>query len=148
MKVRKTELLRYITQGLEADAFMAYSPQWHKENYRFLTENNFIGPFGIVLYLGVGEEVHVIYGSQWDVNKNAPLLEGAVCHGQEPYETIHKLLKDAGVKRLAVSGGRYLPGGFLRLWRRQERRSCPQKESWNTPGCRKQRKRSVILGRR
>ena len=113
MKVQKIDLLKEITDGLEADAYLVYAPQWHKENYRFLTEGNFIGPFGMVLYLGKKEEIHVIYGSRWDVNKNAPLLGRVSCHGIQPYETVNRLLKEAGVRKLAVSGGKYLPYGLL-----------------------------------
>lgn len=109
MKSQKIELLRTVTANAEAEGFMVYSPQWHKENYRFLTEKNFIGPFGIVLYLAKTDEVHVIYASEWDKNKNQPLLKNVQMHGTEPYGVVNRLLKEAGVKKLAVSGGKYVP---------------------------------------
>nr|WP_288830079.1 Xaa-Pro peptidase family protein [uncultured Clostridium sp.] len=109
MKVQKIELLRTITSELEADGFFVYSPQWHKENYRFLTEQNFIGPFGIVLYLAKTDKTYVIYGSEWDQCKNEPLLKGLTVYSADPYGTVTQLLKEAGVKNLAISGKRYMP---------------------------------------
>jgi len=109
MKVQKIELLRTITSELEADGFLVYSPQWHKENYRFLTEQNFIGPFGIVLYLAKTDKTYVIYGSEWDQCKNEPLLKGVTVYSADPYGTVTRLLKEVGVKNMAISGKRYMP---------------------------------------
>lgn len=109
MKIQKIELLKAITSESGADGFMVYSPQWHKENYRFLTEKNFIGPFGVILYLAKTDQVHIIYGSLWDQCKNEPLLNGVTLHGENPYGVVSQLLKDGAVKKLALSGGKYIP---------------------------------------
>ena len=108
MKDQKINLLRNITAEYEADGFLVYSPQWHKENYRFLTEKNFVGPFGIILYLAKTDTVHVIYGAECDFLKNAPVLKKTQCYWENPYKKISSLLKEAGVKKLALSGGKYV----------------------------------------
>lgn len=122
MKVQKIDLLKEITDGLEADAYLVYAPQWHKENYRFLTEGNFIGPFGMVLYLGKKEEIHVIYGSRWDVNKNAPLLGRVSCHGIQPYETVNRLLRRPELGNWLFPEESICPTAFLKPWRPRVRR--------------------------
>ena len=76
MKTEKLDLLRKIADKKEADAFLVYSPQYHKENYRFITELNFVGPFAIMLCLASTGETHIIYASQWDAETNSPLLTG------------------------------------------------------------------------
>lgn len=108
MKVHKIELLKAVAASLNADAFLVYSPQWHKESYRFLTEKNFIGPFGIILYLASREEVHIIYGADWDLLKNRSAIKHAECHADQPAETVERLLMEGNVKTLAVSGSKYM----------------------------------------
>lgn len=108
MKDKKTELLRTITAEFDADAFMVYSPQWHKENYRFLTEENFIGPFAVVLYVAKTDRVHVIYASELDKAANILRIDGVQIHGEKPYETVTEILQENNIKRLAVSGLKYI----------------------------------------
>lgn len=108
MKTHKIQLLKDITASRNADGLLVYSPQWHKENYRFLTEKNFIGPFAMILYLAEKEETHVLYGSEWDLSKNEPLLSNVKCHGGAAVQTLRALLKEGAVQTLAVSGGRYV----------------------------------------
>lgn len=108
MRSHKIQLLRDITASLHADGLLVYSPQWHKENYRFLTEKNFIGPFAMILYLAGRDEVHVLYGAEWDLLKNEPLLANVKCHGSAAADTLKALLKEGAVSVLAVSGGKYV----------------------------------------
>lgn len=109
MREEKIDLLRKLAAKYGADAFLVFSPQYHKENYRFLTEANFIGPFAAVLSVASQGKLYVLYTSEWDAAANRGRLAGV-----DGIELLHdgcgrltELLKAAGVKRLAVSGTNY-----------------------------------------
>ena len=110
MKTEKLDLLRKIADKKEADAFLVYSPQYHKENYRFITELNFVGPFAIMLCLASTGETHIIYASQWDAETNSPLLTGTASVDVSDAETsvLTRLLRSVGAKNVAVAGAAYV----------------------------------------
>lgn len=109
MRKEKIELLKTVTEKHGADAFLVFSPQYHKENYRFLTELNFVGPFAAVLYTASEDRTYVLYTSEWDAAANRGRLTGA--DGVEVLtdgcKRLAEILKGAGVKKLAVSGKGY-----------------------------------------
>lgn len=109
MRGEKINLLKKLTEKYSADAFLVYSPQYHKENYRFLTELNFVGPFAAVLYTVSGDSLHVLYTSEWDVAANRDKLTGVdnVESLGNGCERLAEILKRAGVKKLAVTGTPY-----------------------------------------
>ena len=111
MKERKIQLLRDMAQKYGTDAVLVYNLQWHKENYRFLTEQNFVGPMAITLYIASCDEVHILYSSHWDALYNEPRLSGVkeihimTCGMPE----VPALLRRCQVRSAAISGGAYLP---------------------------------------
>lgn len=109
MKLKKIELLRQITAQLEADAFMVFCPQWHKENYRFLTEQNFIGPCSILLYTAATDQVYLMYASEWDLLHNEKKLKNIdqFLVLDNSMKAVTEVLKAAKVKVMAVSGTKY-----------------------------------------
>lgn len=109
MRKEKIALLKQITENHNADAFLVFSPQYHKENYRFVTELNFVGPFASILYVAPEDKLYVLYTSEWDVEANRAKLTGvdsveALTGG---CERVTDILKSAGVKKVAVSGTKY-----------------------------------------
>jgi Xaa-Pro aminopeptidase len=118
--LKKIQLLSNITERKEADAFLIFSPQYHKENYRFLTKLNFIGPFSVMLYIQKTGTLHVLYASVWDVKAN----EGALFHVSQvgllhrDCKELTDILQDSGVKRLALSGSDYITTSLMGAIRR------------------------------
>lgn len=108
MHKERIALLGEIAKRKETDAFLVFSPQYHKENYRFITGLNFIGPFSVIIY--VNGELYVLYASEWDVKNNETLLGDAcrvrLIHGD--CKEISDILKEAGVKKLALAGTAYI----------------------------------------
>lgn len=111
MKEQRRALLWEMAAQYAADAVLVYNPQWHKENYRFLTGENFVGPMAMTLYLAGCDEVHLFYASEWDVQYNAPRMAGqASIHLLGPdLSVLSDVLKKGKVKTAAFSGGKYLP---------------------------------------
>ena len=109
-EARRT-LLREMAKHFGTDAVLVYNPQWHKENYRYLTGTNFIGPMAVTMYLARTETFAVLYSSPWDLNENKGSLEGVdriALLGPEMTEPA-ALLKESGAESVAISGGKYVP---------------------------------------
>lgn len=107
----KRTLLREMARHYGTDAVLVYNPQWHKENYRYLTGLNFIGPMVVTLYLAGTDKFCVLYSSPWDKNENQSQLEGVdhVTLIGPGMEEPGALLKEAKAASVAVSGTKYLP---------------------------------------
>ena len=111
MTEEKRALLREMARHYGTDAVLVYNPQWHKENYRYLTGLNFIGPMVVTMYLAGTDKFCVLYSSPWDKNENQPHLEGVdhVALVGPEMEEPGALLKEAKAASVAVSGTKYLP---------------------------------------
>ncbi|MBO5556133.1 MAG: aminopeptidase P family protein [Oscillospiraceae bacterium] len=111
MTEERQALLRAMAGQFGTDAVLVYNPQWHKENYRYLTGLNYIGPMVVTLYLKRNDCFYVLYSSAWDLQVNAPRL-GDSCRtaliGPDMAEPAG-ILKQAGAESVAISGGKYLP---------------------------------------
>ena len=113
MKQEKKELLRRMHQKFQADAILVYSPQWHKENFRYLTRSNITGPYACILYLANKDEVHIFFTSEWDLAKNEKALSdidgfhllGVGTAGMTEFED---LLRANKVEVLGISGNKFL----------------------------------------
>ena len=110
MTEQKKALLREMARKYSADAVLVFNVQWHKENYRFLTGENFVGPLASVLYHALRDEVHILYSSQWDLCYNQPRISGAAMQVLDPgMQALTGLLRDGGVRTAPLSGGKSLP---------------------------------------
>ena len=113
MTEQKKALLREMARKYFVDAVLVFNVQWHKENYRFLTGENFVGPLASVLYHALRDEVHILYSSQWDLCYNQPRISGAAMQVLDPgMQALTGLLRDGGVRTAALSGGKYLPASM------------------------------------
>lgn len=113
MKEQKKGLLREMARKYSTDAVLVFNVQWHKENYRFLTGENFVGPITAVLYHAIRDEVHIFYASQWDLRYNQPRIAGVEMHVLDAgMEVLASSLRDGAIRSVALSGGKYLPASL------------------------------------
>lgn len=111
MKEERRILLRSMASHFGTDAVLVYNPQWHKENYRYLTGLNFVGPMTVTLYLAKTDAVCVLYTSEWDKLVNEKQLTGVDCVALigPDMEEPARLIRESGAESVAVSGGKFVP---------------------------------------
>lgn len=115
MDLRKKQVLRDMAAKYNADAVLVYNPQWHKENYRFLTGLNFIGPMVATVYYTKSDVVRVFYSSDFDLSFNTGKtanIDSISLLGPSMAE-IAETLKKANVKSVALSGLDFLPYAMI-----------------------------------
>lgn len=114
MKGQKKQLLRDMAGKYGTDAVLVYNIQWHKENYRFLTGQNFVAPFAITLYLAKLDQVHILYTSQWDYNYNLPRIHNITSMQvlDASFQAVTALLRQGEAASVATSGAKYFPAAL------------------------------------
>lgn len=111
MTDEKKQLLRTMAKHYGTDAVVIYNPQWHKENYRFLTGENFIAPMAVTIYTVCEDTFSVFYSSVWDKEYNETRISNisAISLISPDMSQPVQWLKKHNVKSIALSGEKYIP---------------------------------------
>ncbi len=117
MRQEKIQILKNMADSFDVDAIVVFSPAWRKENFRYVTSENFFGPYAMVVYLRTSGRILIFHSSEFDKTRTQKKLANidAFFVLDQNWSGFSDIFSKEGVKKIGVAGYKFFPGALAYL---------------------------------